>query len=229
MNTPRSQMNIDQIRQIVAWINEHPGHCTKRSGDNPFEGKTPAKIWIRFCLNPTVVSDYKHPFDCEMSGEPVENGCTLVFSKGSYRKMRCNRALVPGKDRCAFHDHPVFSAEVRNHIYSHHQHMNDLCRFTPLHSFDSDDSEMVKSDVSTHEYVYKVLLSYDAGNILVFSFCENLYREPEHNLILSYESGTTLECVGYVPSHETAGKRENILPLTPELKTICEKRGFVCV
>lgn len=78
--------------------------------------KTPSHAWFRFCQEPANIHEYECTPTYSMNDLPVPNGCTYVFKGGWLAGNTCDSPLVEGKNRCAFHDHPIFSETVRNAI-----------------------------------------------------------------------------------------------------------------
>ena len=101
-------MDPVQIHDVVDWIQSHPLHISQRCYD------TRAELWFRFCQNPSLVSEYTGPLSMTMSEPIVTNGCTYIFESGPEKSNQCNVALVPGKNRCIFHDQIVFSETIRD-------------------------------------------------------------------------------------------------------------------
>ena len=238
-------MNLEQIRQIVEWIKEHPDHCDDGADESLFEYDTPAETWFRFCQEPTIICEYDAPVDYEMMGDTVENGCTFIFSRGPLKGMRCNRATVLGKDRCAFHDHPIFSDEVSNYIQEQHDNINKVCaagKPKPPSSFqfvlDDQFSQFNLREEPTRipvvvfsEGIFPPFnLREEPTRIPVVVFSEGLFRELTHNVILRHgRARRTIECIGYIIPQSSPGKRQFVLPLTPELRKWCEEQSITCV
>lgn len=116
-------MDSEQINKIVSWILSHLDHVYE-CDDETFEDDSPAEAWARFCRDPTLVNEYEDCDNHRMLGPQVSQGCTHIFSKGSCKGGRCNVSPVPGNDRCSFHDHPVFSPEVRRLLHKNHSDIN---------------------------------------------------------------------------------------------------------
>lgn len=116
-------MIIQQIKEICAWVENHPKHDIEKE----FKGCTPAEIFLKLCLDLTQISDYEDPKNAYMSEEGVENGCTYVFKRGSLMRMRCNCPPVEGTQRCKFHNHLIFSDEFANYIKQYHDNINVAC------------------------------------------------------------------------------------------------------
>ena len=211
-------MNSIQIREIVAWIRAHPDHIYESDGET-FEDDTPAEAWYRFCRNPLLVNEYDDPEFGAMTGTRVPNGCTYIFGSGSCKSVRCNVAPLPGKKRCSFHDHLIFSAEVRDYLLDQHADINK--------DFGVSSQRPTKNTLQ------------------VIQIDVNLYYETERKLALRSD-GTMIKCVGVFtkpiayeqpqlcPEVMIGGTKmilptpSDISPLTPELQTWCQQQGIVC-
>ncbi len=209
-------MNSDQISEIVAWIASHPEHVYECDGES-FEDDSPAEAWARFCRDPTLVNEYDDPENHDMDRLQEPNGCTYIFQKGSCKGCRCNSVVEPGRTYCPFHDHPVFSAEVRASLSRSHAEINSQSTPPP---------QTVRLEVEQIE--------------------TNLYCELTHGLALRPEGPSTIKCLGYFPvvyemveqPEERKGlipairrkslSAKDVIPLTPQLAAWCQQQGIIC-
>jgi hypothetical protein len=227
-------MDPETIRRIVVWIKDHPAHLY----DSDVEDCTPGETWFRFCADPVIICEYERSTNHGMTEEPVANGCSLIFSLGSFKGTRCNRPLVPGKDRCAFHNHPVFSTEVRHWISQQ------------LAAIDADFARVRGGTPAPKRVEPAPIIIGDFGgtpapegiepvspppktSLNVVTFAPNLYRAVENNVIVYQITSGHVVCVGYIPD-EARAKRQgwadvgvgDIAPLTTDLKVWCQYRNI---
>ena len=163
-------MNSKQICEIVTWIRSHPEHV-----DESFEDDTPAEAWFRFCRDSTLIKEYDHSEYTRMTEKEVSVGCNYIFSGGSFEGDMCHLETLPGKKCCAFHDHLIFSKEVRDYLRDLHADINE--------SFD----------------VPRPTVSPSPNQIIVKLAYNGLFEEVSHKLALRLE-GNVPKCVGYFSS-----------------------------
>ena len=222
-------MEANQINEIITWIRAHPNHVYESAGET-FEGDTPAEVWFRFCRNPSLVNEYEDLDIYTTDASQVVNGCTYIFSSDSCVSGRCNVVPVPGKNRCSFHDHLIFSAEVRDYLRNRHADINkDFSVFSqgPV----KKDTEVTTQPATTKQMA------------IVF-ISDNLYYETENKLAI-HTCGGMVMCVGVFTKSITYEKdqpansttiggakailptEKDIAPLTPELRTLCKQMGII--
>lgn len=115
-------MNADQVRAVVSWLKAHPANAGN------FDAGDVTSI-MTYMSDPTMVNEYENPDNQTMNGHPcVEHGCGYVFAHGSCMNLRCGTVTVDGKDKCAFHDHPIFSDGLRNVVYQYHRLILEACQ-----------------------------------------------------------------------------------------------------
>ena len=112
-------MNREQMCQIASWIKTYPRHYYGSESD------TPAQAYFRFMSNQSLIIEYEDPRNEVMFGDQIPNGCTYIFKEGISRQKRCNCAPVQGYSRCSFHNHTIFSDEIREEIAWQHVEINN--------------------------------------------------------------------------------------------------------
>ena len=196
-------MDISTICEVISWITKHPEHVYDE--DDDFVDNKPSEKWFRFLQNPGAISEYSDPINHNMDGDEVDIGCDYVFERGSYRSCRCDIEVLPGKTRCAFHDHVIFSKELRGYIKDQHKWI---------------------TDAYTHGIDVTTNVPQGTMEISVESADEGLFRETTHNLALGCNSTGQPVCVGYFRNPELPMTRNNIFPLTLELQGWCQSRNI---
>lgn len=113
------------IKKIVEWIQTHPDHILDEQEN--FECESPSRIWCRFMMDPTFINEYQHADAETMSGFMIRDnqGCDFVFSHGPRASLRCDcEPFEQGGSYCSFHNHPIFSDEIREWIETRHEQIN---------------------------------------------------------------------------------------------------------
>ena len=114
-------MNSDQVRAVVSWMNAHPANAKKF-----YTGDCVNDI-LAFMSDPSMINEYENPKSQSMSGIPVENGCNHIFSHGSCMTLRCNQETIGSNSKCVFHDHIIFSDEIKNSVEKFKQDIRIAC------------------------------------------------------------------------------------------------------
>jgi hypothetical protein len=195
-------MQSQQIREITSWIQTHSEHVYESDGED-FEGLPHAQAWFKFCQDPTLVNEYEDPMNYRMLSRPqASNGCIYIFSKGTCKGMRCNCPLDAQSNRCAFHNHAIFSAEVREYLQNEHANINGR----PAERAQSNTMSVIQVE-------------------------KGLYYETTHRVALKQEQ-ERWTCVGYFKESSPVAPKpsaDDILPLTSQLQAWCQKQGLICV
>lgn len=121
------------IREIVTWIQGHPDQ-TVDEYDSLVGGPrdTPGKIWARFIADPDTINQYENMDSDSMNGQHVHAGCDFIFTHGPCMGVGCRIEVVPGTTRCKFHNHAVFSKEIRDWIADERLKIDNLFTNEPM-------------------------------------------------------------------------------------------------
>jgi hypothetical protein len=76
---------------------------------DPSKEEVPEQLYEQFRSQSESIPEY-HPL-CgtrigHQDGRPM--GCDYIYKSEDYFKQRCSSLTAPGKNRCPYHDHPVF-------------------------------------------------------------------------------------------------------------------------
>ena len=75
-------------------------------GEVPVLFHDPEQLYRQFKERPESIPEY-HSLCVRRVGRPM--GCDYFYKSEEYFKQRCSSVTAPGKNRCPYHDHPVFS------------------------------------------------------------------------------------------------------------------------
>jgi len=186
-------MDLKTINQIVSWIwSQEEGYDEKIY----CRSDTPAETWFKFLAEPDSIGEYP-----EIFRPRVDDGCAYLYRKGQLIGSQCGQALVPEKNRCPHHDHPIFSDKVQSYIDQQHDQIN-------------------KTHINQN-YVEKKIIAN--GLLKVTSIGQSLLRESEKGLVIL---DSPRLCIGYIPLRPD---ERPIRQLTPELRQYCHSIRLDCI
>lgn len=109
-------MDPSQIREIVSWLRTHSGE--------PHKHETAAEIWLGFCQRPSLIKEM-NTLKNQVYARNDSERCSYIFFSN---EETCKVLRAPGKDRCHYHDHPIFSDQLRKYLQEMHSEINEQCR-----------------------------------------------------------------------------------------------------
>lgn len=114
-------MEASHIRAVVSWLKSHPEHAGN------FDTGDVAYDIIAFISDPNLVDEYEDVESQCGPGDPVEDGCNYLHQVGPRKGLKCHQARSEGKEKCSFHDHVIFSCEIRDEAEKFKQSIRTAC------------------------------------------------------------------------------------------------------